>query len=787
MSFMTSVRSIVFGVFFIAGLFSFSTDAHAAFSGSLYPDRTIAPGDSATLQAPMSGGTFPYVCTFSGTDGTNTSRTKANAQDAVTFSVSPNQTTTYTLSCTDNAGADFSDSATITVSSTPIISSFTATPSNELPDGGGSIQIKANIALATSCSHTGGTSQYRSDKPFPNGDTGAQYSPQYNITSTTTFSLECFNASGASSGKRSVTVFVGVSPTCGNGIVEKDKGEYCDLGTGNSNTCPVKCSTTCQSNGCDSVVDISIKASPSEYDPGESVKITWDAKNAVSCDAVNGEGFAHSTIGTSGSVTVKPTKKQQNYTIECYDSGGLSQTESAPVGLDMDYDLKIVSFSASPTPVPYGYTGDVTFSWNTTTEPADVIPQCSLGFENKSAMWMRKTPVIDGKKGTVALPVAQLSTNADGPVGTKKITLRCYLADGSRDGVLEYLDKVIYFQSDPTAAPQISLTVGRGSDRDLDGRGVPTGTSVKVYRGIAGADRCEFTDSRSGMVPLPAFVGEKVLTTVINEPTTFTLECWNGDLSSKKVSVVTIDDSVDTGSDQGPTGPTSSTTCATPGSTCQSGTFCTNGAQKVGSCNSGLRSCCMTGVIRGDGGGLPGGNDSTSSGGSYFNPLKFDSVEGVLTGVITQLRNIIVILSIIFIIIGAVMYILSAGNDSRMNTAKGAITAALIGLTLAIAAPAFLKEIASILGWTTITDASNTIQGAQTFTEIAARVLDFLLSIVGIIGIIMLVFGGFVYLTSAGDENKAESGKKIVTYAIIAIALALSALVLVTQVAKFFA
>ena len=248
------------------------------------------------------------------------------------------------------------------------------------------------------------------------------------------------------------------------------------------------------------------------------------------------------------------------------------------------------------------------------------------------------------------------------------------------------------------------------------------------------------------------------------------------------------DDFVSPAPGNGPgSGPTSSTTCTTPGSTCQSGTFCANGATKVGSCNSGLGSCCMTGGTRADAGGPSGSaGNASSSNSAYFNPLKFDSVEGVLTGVITQLRNIIVILSIIFIIIGAVMYILSAGNESRMNTAKGAITAALIGLTLAIAAPAFLKEIASILGWTNITDASNTIQGAQTFSQIASKVLDFLLSIVGIIGIIMLVFGGFTYLASAGDENKAETGKKIVTYAIIAIALALSALVLVTQVAKLF-
>lgn len=181
------------------------------------------------------------------------------------------------------------------------------------------------------------------------------------------------------------------------------------------------------------------------------------------------------------------------------------------------------------------------------------------------------------------------------------------------------------------------------------------------------------------------------------------------------------------------------------------------------------------------------GPDSGTSGTpAYFNPLKFNSVEGVLAGVLQALRNIIVILSIIFIVIGAVMYILSAGNESRMNTAKAAITAALVGMALAIAAPSFLKELASILGWTSVIDASNSVVGAQTFTQIATKVLDFLLSIVGIIAIIMLVFGGFTYLTSAGDENRAETGKKIVTYAVIAITVALSALVLVTQVTKFF-
>lgn len=148
------------------------------------------------------------------------------------------------------------------------------------------------------------------------------------------------------------------------------------------------------------------------------------------------------------------------------------------------------------------------------------------------------------------------------------------------------------------------------------------------------------------------------------------------------------------------------------------------------------------------------------------------------------IQGIIVVLSIIFIIIGALIYITSGGSESRITLAKGAISAAMIGLALAIAAPSFLKEIAAILGWSGVNNAQ--VTNAQGFSQIAAKVLNFLLSIVGVLAIIMLVIGGFMYLTSGGDERKAETGKKIATYAIIAITVALSALVLVTQVAKLF-
>lgn len=168
----------------------------------------------------------------------------------------------------------------------------------------------------------------------------------------------------------------------------------------------------------------------------------------------------------------------------------------------------------------------------------------------------------------------------------------------------------------------------------------------------------------------------------------------------------------------------------------------------------------------------------------YINPLKFDSLEGVLGSALSTMQGLIVILGIIFIVIGAVLYVTSAGNESQMSLAKSAITAAMIGLALGIAAPSFLKEISGALGWR---DVNAAVAAAPSLTATALKVLNFLLSIIGVLAVIMMVIGGLMYITAGGDEGRAETGKKIVTYAAIGVAVALAALVLVTQVARFFA
>jgi hypothetical protein len=147
------------------------------------------------------------------------------------------------------------------------------------------------------------------------------------------------------------------------------------------------------------------------------------------------------------------------------------------------------------------------------------------------------------------------------------------------------------------------------------------------------------------------------------------------------------------------------------------------------------------------------------------------------------LRNIVVILALVFLVIGGLLYITSAGNDKRISAAKACITAALVGLAIVMIAPSFLKEIGGVLGWT---DLPSQASGALSLTEIATNVLNFLLGIIGILAIIMFLVGAVMYLTSAGDDKKAGTAKDIVKYAIIGMIVTFSALVIVRQIADFF-
>lgn len=77
---------------------------------------------------------------------------------------------------------------------------------------------------------------------------------------------------------------------------------------------------------------------------------------------------------------------------------------------------------------------------------------------------------------------------------------------------------------------------------------------------------------------------------------------------------------------------------------------------------------------------------------------------------------------------------------------------------------------------------ANTQLPAGDLTAIIIGIMNWLLTIVGIIGIIGFVISGILYFISAGDDNKMGTAKNAMTYSIIGVVVALMGYVIIQAV-----
>ena len=70
------------------------------------------------------------------------------------------------------------------------------------------------------------------------------------------------------------------------------------------------------------------------------------------------------------------------------------------------------------------------------------------------------------------------------------------------------------------------------------------------------------------------------------------------------------------------------------------------------------------------------------------------------------------------------------------------------------------------------------------FTDMFANIVSASLGLVGILLFIFLLIGGFKYITSGGDPKNAEAAKKTITYAILGVVLAASAVLIMQIIAS---
>ena len=66
--------------------------------------------------------------------------------------------------------------------------------------------------------------------------------------------------------------------------------------------------------------------------------------------------------------------------------------------------------------------------------------------------------------------------------------------------------------------------------------------------------------------------------------------------------------------------------------------------------------------------------------------------------------------------------------------------------------------------------------------SIVSRAINLFLYIIGVISVIMLIYGGFQYITSAGNAEKVKNAKNTILYAIVGLLIAIFAYAIISFV-----
>jgi len=268
--------------------------------------------------------------------------------------VTPTQTTTYTLRCDwtrtsylgTTGGTAYSTPRTVTVSNPPVSGSCSASPTS----------IQTGQSSTWTANPSGGTGTYTYSWSGTNSLSGTTQSVSKTYASTGTKTASVTITSGGNSTTAQCSNSVSVSAPaaqCANGIDDDgdgfidsaDYGCYSGGGTYNSSDTSEspnpQCADGIDNNGnglldypddsaCSSYTDgneevldaeISLSASPSLVQPGGTTTLEWTAENiqADSCSLAGTNGDSWALTGSGGSQTSSALDTQTIFTLSCID------------------------------------------------------------------------------------------------------------------------------------------------------------------------------------------------------------------------------------------------------------------------------------------------------------------------------------------------------------------------------------------------------------------------------------------------------------------------------------
>lgn len=184
--------------------------------------------------------------------------------------------------------------------------------------------------------------------------------------------------------------------------------------------------------------------------------------------------------------------------------------------------------------------------------------------------------------------------------------------------------------------------------------------------------------------------------------------------------------------------------------------------------------------------------------------LRFNSVGDIISALIGPIFVLGGMTALLFLIWGGIRYMTARGDPKNLDSARGTITSAVIGLLIVILSAAIflifgeafgISIFSKILSPTpayavsiggTVQLGTGTINQFSSFGELFTNVVLVGLTVGAVIFFGMIVLGGLRFLSSGGDPKSAEAARGTITNAVIGLLIVVVSIVIIEVIIRTF-
>ena len=151
-------------------------------------------------------------------------------------------------------------------------------------------------------------------------------------------------------------------------------------------------------------------------------------------------------------------------------------------------------------------------------------------------------------------------------------------------------------------------------------------------------------------------------------------------------------------------------------------------------------------------------------GGGLFDPISSSGLlQTELGGILSILKTFIGISAVIMIIYTGIKAIFNAQSESALEDQNKSILWLVIGIIIIIFNEVLVYS--GIYGEPTINPETQAVEKTLNITKVfseAGGFINYILGLLAALAILIIIYGGFLYLSAAYDEQQAEKGKTII-------------------------